>query len=93
VIVHEVILDELIVRFDGTVVELLFMSRASERHHVFHLARAELLELGSSRGPTLNLEGKQRGGVALTHLALADGRLAELQAIVAEIDQAIRSFR
>jgi hypothetical protein len=91
VIVREVILDELIVRFDGTIVELLWMGRASERHHVLHLARAELLELDSRRGPTLNLEGKQRGGVALTHLALVDGQLAELQALVGEIEQAIRS--
>jgi hypothetical protein len=41
VTVREIILDELIVRFDGAIAELLWMGRAGERYHVFHLAGAE----------------------------------------------------
>jgi hypothetical protein len=87
---REVILDELVVRFDGTVAELWLAGRSSERLHVAQIVKAELRDLDSRRGPTLNIEGTNRGGIALNHLKVAEHQLAALQAIVGEIDAAAR---
>lgn len=88
--VSEVILEELIVRFDGTVIDLWLSGRSSERFHVAHIEKAELIE-GGRRGPTLHLQGIDRGGVSLTHLKVADHLLPEFKRIVAEIDAAARA--
>lgn len=86
----ELILEELIIRFDGTVVEIFYVGRGdSERRHIAHLVGAELLRLDSRRGPTLNLTGRQHGGFALNHLRITAEQLPALQAIVAQIDAAI----
>lgn len=86
----DVILEELVVSFDGSVVELFYAGRAdSDRYHVAQLVRAELLRLDSSRGPTLNIVSQQRGGVSLTHLKMRPDQLPALQALVAEISQTI----
>lgn len=87
---REVVLEEVIIQFDGSVVELFYVGRGdSDRFHVAQLESAELLRLDSSRGPTLNLAGKQRGGVSLTHLKLGTVGGLALQEIVAEINRAI----
>ena len=86
---REVVLDELIVRFDGSVVEVFIVGRGSTRFHIRHLERAELLRLDSRKGPTLNIVGHQHGGVSFNNLAVAQGVLPELQVLVAEINVAI----
>lgn len=86
----EVILEELVVRFDGTVAELWLAGRDSERLHVAQIVKAELRDLDGRRGPTLNIEGTNRGGIALNHLKVAEHELPELQRIVGEIDAAAR---
>lgn len=87
---NEVQLDDLIIRFDGTVVELFYKGRGdSFRFHVAQLESAQLLRLDSRRGPTLNLVGAQSGGVSLTSLKMQPAQLTLLQAIVNQIDSAI----
>lgn len=87
---NEVALEDLIIRFDGTVVELFYKGRGdSFRFHVAQLEQAQLLRLDSRRGPTLNLAGAQNGGVSLTSLKMRPEDLGPLQAIVGQIDAAI----
>lgn len=84
------ILDEVVIRFDGSIVEICYAGRADTgRFHIAHIVRVELLRLDSGRGPTFSLDTQQRGGVALTHLKFSPAKLPELQALVAEINAAI----
>lgn len=87
---NEVRLEELIIQFDGTVVELFNAGRGdSFRYHVAQLERAQLLRLDSRKGPTFELVGRRHGGVALTNLKIGPGELEALQAITQQIDAAI----
>ncbi len=83
-------MDELVVRFDGSIVELWYAGRGdSDRFHVAQIERVELLRLDNNRGPTLHIVGQQRGGVALTRIKMRPEMLTALQQIVAEINAAI----
>lgn len=52
---REVVLDELILRFDAPMVEVCVAARYhSDRFHVAQLERVQLLRLDNRRGPTLH---------------------------------------
>lgn len=85
----EVILEELIIGFDGTVVEIFYAGRGdSDRFHIAQLESAELLHLDARGGPTFNLVGTHRGGVALNRLKVKAAELPALQQVVSEINEA-----
>ena len=83
-------LEDLIIRFDGTVVELFYKGRGDScRFRGVQLEQAQLLRLDSRRSPTLDLAGAQNGEVSPTSLKMWPEELGALQAIVDQIDAAI----
>ena len=80
----EVVLEELVITFDGTVVEIFYAGRGdSDRFHIAQLESAELLHLDARGGPTFNLVGTHRGGVvALNRLKVKAAELPALAAVI-----------
>ena len=87
---HEVAIEELIIRFDGTVVEVFYAGRGnSERLHIAHLEQIELLRLDSRRGPAWNVKAVHHGGFTVNNLKMRPDQVAPLQALLATINAAI----
>ena len=84
--------DNTLITFDGHVLEFFsVISKQSSRFHVFQLASIEIVKDGRGRN-TLSITSKYANELLLGGHAVRDEVLAETQALVAEVRQAMTLY-